>query len=265
MLPDVLNEVPLGRLREEPGSRWQGGQHGRKPGTEPGRRGRLGEARWTLDWMCGSAEGQVAAGGTIWSLACSGSPKPAIETFVHLSLLFYPPVTSTPTPSQLLDYLLFKILFCASSSREPVLLVLAPGTDLLGIPTGFSGHTIPELLLCPVWLHDQIHVLRAQLPICATGSHLIMNFSVLASEARYHGNKTLTQYWRKSRNLVGRTLITYIPIRASLVAQTIKNLPAKQEPRVRSLEEKMATYSSIPAWRILWTEEPGYSPWGGKS
>ena len=253
----MLNEVSLGRLREEPGSRWQGGQRGRKPGTEPGRRGRLGEARRTLDWMCGSAEGQVAAGGTIWSLACSGSPKPAIETVVHLSLLFYPPVTSTPTPSQLLDYLLFKILFCASSSREPVLLVLAPGTDLLGIPTGFSEHTIPELLLCPVWLHDQIHVLRAQLPICATGSHLIMDFSVLASEACYHGNKTLTQYWRKSRNLVGRTLITYIPIRASLVAQTIKNLPAKQEPRVRFLEEEMATYSSIPAWRILWTEEPG--------
>ena len=133
----------------------------------------------------------------------------------------------------------------------------------LASPLGFSGYTIPELLLCPIWLHDQFHVLRAQLPICATGSHLIMNSSVLASEARYHGNKTVTQYWRKSRNLVGRTLITYIPVRASLVAQTIKNLPAKQEPWVRSLsqevplEEEMATYSSILAWRILWTEEPG--------
>ena len=31
------------------------------------------------------------------------------------------------------------------------------------------------------------------------------------------------------------------------------------------LEKEMATHSSIPAWRIPWTEEPGgYSPWGRK-
>ena len=46
-------------------------------------------------------------------------------------------------------------------------------------------------------------------------------------------------------------------------AQRVKNLPAMQETRVRSLghedpleEEGMATYSSILAWRIPWTEEP---------
>ena len=50
---------------------------------------------------------------------------------------------------------------------------------------------------------------------------------------------------------------------ASLVAQTIKNLPAMQETQVRSqgwedpLEKVMATHSSILAWRIPWTEEPG--------
>ena len=49
----------------------------------------------------------------------------------------------------------------------------------------------------------------------------------------------------------------------SLVAQTVKNLPVMQETWVRSLdwedplEEEMATHSSILAWRILWTEEPG--------
>ena len=49
----------------------------------------------------------------------------------------------------------------------------------------------------------------------------------------------------------------------SLVAQMIKNLPAMQETRVQSLgwedppEKGMATPSSILAWRILWTEEPG--------
>ena len=50
---------------------------------------------------------------------------------------------------------------------------------------------------------------------------------------------------------------------ASLVAQMVKNLAAKQETRVQSLgqedplEEGMATHSSILAWRIPWTEEPG--------
>ena len=51
--------------------------------------------------------------------------------------------------------------------------------------------------------------------------------------------------------------------RASLLAQMVKNLPAVRETRVRSLgwedplEEGMATHSSIVAWRIPWTEEPG--------
>ena len=50
---------------------------------------------------------------------------------------------------------------------------------------------------------------------------------------------------------------------ASLVAQMVKNLPAMQENWVRSLgqdnplEKGMAAYSSIPAWRIPCTEEPG--------
>ena len=49
---------------------------------------------------------------------------------------------------------------------------------------------------------------------------------------------------------------------ASLVAQTVKNLPVMQETWVQSLgredsqEEGMATCSSILSWRIPWTEEP---------
>ena len=49
----------------------------------------------------------------------------------------------------------------------------------------------------------------------------------------------------------------------SLVAQRIKRLPAMRETRVQSLgwedplEKEMATDSSILAWRIPWTEEPG--------
>ena len=50
---------------------------------------------------------------------------------------------------------------------------------------------------------------------------------------------------------------------ASLVAQTVKNPPATQETQVQSLgwedplEKDMATDSSILAWEIPWTEEPG--------
>ena len=50
---------------------------------------------------------------------------------------------------------------------------------------------------------------------------------------------------------------------ASLVAQTVTNLPAMQETQVQSLgqedslEKGMATHSSILDWRIPWTEEPG--------
>ena len=50
---------------------------------------------------------------------------------------------------------------------------------------------------------------------------------------------------------------------ASLLAQRLKRLPPTRETRVRSLgredplEKEMATHSSILAWRIPWTEEPG--------
>ena len=49
----------------------------------------------------------------------------------------------------------------------------------------------------------------------------------------------------------------------SLVAQTVKRLLTTQETRVQflgwedPLEKEMATHSSIPLWRIPWTEEPG--------
>ena len=55
----------------------------------------------------------------------------------------------------------------------------------------------------------------------------------------------------------------YILKADSLVAQKLKHLTAMQETRVQSLgwedplEKEMATHSSILAWRIPWTEEPG--------
>ena len=75
--------------------------------------------------------------------------------------------------------------------------------------------------------------------------------------------ETLVQFlgqkipWRRERPP------TEVFLGASLVAQTAKNPPVMQETWVRSLgwedplEEGMATHSSILAWRIPWTEEPG--------
>ena len=48
-----------------------------------------------------------------------------------------------------------------------------------------------------------------------------------------------------------------------MVAQMTKNMPAMQETQVQSLswedllEKGMATHSTILAWRVPWTEEPG--------
>ena len=63
-----------------------------------------------------------------------------------------------------------------------------------------------------------------------------------------------------SKNFSKRVLTLH---RASLVAQTVKHLPTMRETWVRSLgwedplEKEMATHSSIHAWEIPWTKEPG--------
>ena len=58
----------------------------------------------------------------------------------------------------------------------------------------------------------------------------------------------------------------FISAQASLMAQQVKKLPVMQETKemqVQSLgqedllEEEMATHSSILAWKISWTEDPG--------
>ena len=65
-------------------------------------------------------------------------------------------------------------------------------------------------------------------------------------------------HWQLSKNKEPFTKIW-----AFLVAQTVKRLPTMRETQVRSLgredplEKWMATHSSILAWKIPWTEEPG--------
>ena len=65
----------------------------------------------------------------------------------------------------------------------------------------------------------------------------------------------------RNRDLILLVMVSF-PIRASLVAETVKNPPAMQKAWVRSLgqedplEKEMVIHSGIFAWRIPWTEKP---------
>ena len=60
-----------------------------------------------------------------------------------------------------------------------------------------------------------------------------------------------------------RLTLTYLAFPASLIAQSVKNLPAVRETGARflgwedPLEKEIGTQCSILAWEIPWTEEPG--------
>ena len=76
-------------------------------------------------------------------------------------------------------------------------------------------------------------------------------------------------FWRVSSRIPSFLVwgSTTLPLTYSLVAQEVKSLPAIQETWVWSalgredpLKKGMATHSSLLAWRIPWTEEPGWLP-----
>ena len=74
---------------------------------------------------------------------------------------------------------------------------------------------------------------------------------------------TVHEFARVRHNLVTKPPPPMLSPRAFQVAPVVKNLSAVQETGVLSLgqedplEKEMATHSSILAWRIPWTEEPG--------
>ena len=74
-----------------------------------------------------------------------------------------------------------------------------------------------------------------------------------------HGQRSLAGYSPWGHKELDTT--EQLTLWASLVAQTVKNLPAMRETQDRSLgqedplEKIMATHSSILAWRIPWTRE----------
>ena len=90
------------------------------------------------------------------------------------------------------------------------------------------------------------------------------NYKTLLREIKENQNnrRNVLFYGNKRLNIV-KIWSTPKRIGASLVAQSVKNLPAVQETRVQSLgwedplEKEMAPHSSTFAWKIPWTEEPG--------
>ena len=87
------------------------------------------------------------------------------------------------------------------------------------------------------------------------------------------GKKWVWLFKGNRKGLYGNKSVTYLDVMmnsqtytcdgTSLVAQMVKCLPTMQETRVQSLdwedllEKEMVTHSSILAWKIPWTEEPG--------
>ena len=92
--------------------------------------------------------------------------------------------------------------------------------------------------------------LQGSLDLSRSVHSLIIIFSCI-----YHCKEVLRRYFFK---VIFRCILT-----ASLVTQMVKNLPAMQETRIRSLDQEdplekgMAIHSNILAWRIPWIEEPG--------
>ena len=105
-------------------------------------------------------------------------------------------------------------------------------------------------------------LLELCLNILYFGGLFIFKCYVLMIEWMNHWKKATPWEKQSVQEQAGNCLI-YTLVRASLVAQMIKNLPALQETQVGSLgwedtlEKGMATHFRNLAWRIPWTEEPG--------
>ena len=90
----------------------------------------------------------------------------------------------------------------------------------------------------------------------------------------FRGCNVQTHHGKKNRNFLGENVQLSFADKtpwASLVAQMVKNPPAVQEAWVQfldwedSLEESMATHSSIFPWRIPMDQGAWQAPWGHKS
>ena len=111
---------------------------------------------------------------------------------------------------------------------------------------------------------DWLDLLAVQETLKSLLQHCSSKASILQSSAFFIVQ--LSHSYMTTGKMIALTRWTFVskPMsRASLVAQRLKRLPAMRETWVRSLgwedplEKEMATHSSILAWRIPWTEDPG--------
>ena len=98
--------------------------------------------------------------------------------------------------------------------------------------------------------------------VCAAvACGLLAELESSPSPRSFHCDVELDLWPPKSTGLIYILALSWIG--APLVAQMVKNLPAMQETWVQSLgqenplEKGMVTHSSMFAWEMLWTEEPG--------
>ena len=120
-------------------------------------------------------------------------------------------------------------------------------------------------MFCRKW---KSHILSKARPRAGKASLLPYSWSKQLQNKDLRGRERDLSYQRDECQRIGAV---FIPSRASLVAQTVKRLPAVRKTWVWSLgwedplEKEMAIHFSTLAWKIPWMEEPvGYSPRGCK-
>ena len=121
-----------------------------------------------------------------------------------------------------------------------------------------------KLVLDPLWLMESegYRPRWAHFLVAAQSKPISRKIPQLRSRIKLCWNSQVFE-WRSNYVLILENQSFQCDHRASLEAETLKNLPAMQETQVWSLgqedhlEEGIATHSSILAWNFLWAERPG--------
>ena len=125
---------------------------------------------------------------------------------------------------------------------------------------GFSTPAIPTQRES---LHDSNNTTTTTTTTTTNHSSVLFSTASYLSFYRHKKNagsclECISVLWKLNQSINDNYILKNY---ASLVAQSIKNLPAGQETRVRSLGQEdpleKATHSIFLAWKIPWTEEPG--------
>ena len=109
----------------------------------------------------------------------------------------------------------------------------------------------------------KLHIYRSLLNLTFTDNMQAAEISVLLEKLSREKLWSFPFFEKQRSHYVNFTALVLCNLTKLTIAQLVKNLPAMQETWVRPLgsedplDKEMATHSSILAWRIPWTEEPG--------